>query len=172
MIATFGASKLFTEDGAQMDIDIIRQIGFEPPKIWASFVIWLEFLGGIAIAIGLLTRPFAAMFVGLFGVILITVMIPRGVNYQLFALWFAAFFYIALRGGGGMSLDRLIGRELRPRAIDSRSARWRSDRDGRTRLSIDTSCPSERHRPLSRPGIENLASYIVRRPIRTMVEAT
>lgn len=112
MVATFGAAKLFTEGGAQTDIDIIRQVGFEPAEIWAFFVIWLEFLGGIAIAAGLLTRPIAGMFVGLFGVILVAVMIPRGANYQLSALWFAAFAYIALKGGGRISLDRLIGREF------------------------------------------------------------
>lgn len=112
MVATFGATKLFTEGGAQADIDIIRQIGFEPAEIWAYFVIWLEFLGGIAIVIGALTRPVAAMFVGLFGVILVAVMIPRGANYQLAALWLAAFAYIALKGGGKISLDRLIGREF------------------------------------------------------------
>jgi len=90
--------------------------GFDPalPWIWAALII--EFVGGIALILGLFTRFFAAA--AAIEMLVITALywktgfswLSRGYEYTL--LWGWICFAIALRGGGPYSLDRRIGREL------------------------------------------------------------
>ena len=96
---------------------IFDKIGYSPGLFWAYVVGGTEFIGGILMVIGLLTRPAAAA-------ILI---------FMLNAIWFtsntAGFFwtkggsefsiilglvalYFLCRGGGPYSVDRAIGREF------------------------------------------------------------
>jgi putative oxidoreductase len=91
-------------------------LGFNPPEFfyWASFAI--EFIGGIAIILGLLTRFFAAAV----AVEMLCIFVAywgngfgwmrRGYEYVL--LWRLVAFAIALRGGGPYSVDRKLGKEL------------------------------------------------------------
>ena len=91
-------------------------IGFDPalPWIWAGLII--EFVGGIALIIGLFTRFFAAA--AAVEMLVITILywksgfswLNRGYEYTL--LWGLVCFAIALRGGGPYSVDRRIGVEL------------------------------------------------------------
>jgi putative oxidoreductase len=111
MIATFGWGKLFN-DGMARDITLFHQLGLEPAVPLAYFTSGLEFFGGIMIAVGLLTRPIAAMLFVEMLVILFMVMIPRGAGYQLTGVWAGAFLLIALHGGGRVSIDRLLGLEV------------------------------------------------------------
>jgi putative oxidoreductase len=90
--------------------------GFEPAYLAAALVMITETVGAICIALGLLTRFFAAGATILMAVIF-TVHWPHGFSasrggYEYVLLWGIVFFAIALRGGGSYSLDRLIGREL------------------------------------------------------------
>ncbi|HEX2354440.1 MAG TPA: DoxX family protein [Xanthobacteraceae bacterium] len=90
--------------------------GFDPalPWIWAALII--EFVGGIALIIGLFTRFFAAA--AAVEMLIITILywkagfswLNRGYEYTL--LWGLVCFAIALRGGGPYSVDRRIGVEL------------------------------------------------------------
>ncbi len=90
--------------------------GFDPalPWIWAALTI--EFVGGIALILGLFTRFFAAA--AAVEMLVITVLywkagfswLNRGYEYTL--LWGLVCLAIALRGGGPYSLDRRIGIEL------------------------------------------------------------
>ncbi len=90
--------------------------GFDPalPWIWSALII--EFVGGIALIIGLFTRFFAAA--AAVEMLVITVLywkagfswLNRGYEYTL--LWGLVCFAIALRGGGPYSLDRRIGVQL------------------------------------------------------------
>jgi putative oxidoreductase len=90
--------------------------GFDPalPWIWAALII--EFVGGIALILGLFTRFFAAA--AAIEILIITILywkagfswLNRGYEYTL--LWGLVCFAIALRGGGPYSLDRRIGTEL------------------------------------------------------------
>jgi putative oxidoreductase len=90
--------------------------GFDPalPWIWGALII--EFVGGIALIIGLFTRFFAAA--AAVEMLVITILywkagfswLNRGYEYTL--LWGLVCFAIALRGGGPYSVDRRIGLEL------------------------------------------------------------
>jgi putative oxidoreductase len=86
------------------------------PLAWAYFIGGLEFLGGIMLAIGLLTRIVAAAFVIEMLVISFAVLWPvwswgrRGMEYAL--LMGIVALAILLRGGGRYSIDHYIGREF------------------------------------------------------------
>jgi putative oxidoreductase len=91
-------------------------LGFDPPLpwFWAAFII--EFIGGIALILGLFTRFFAAAVAIEMLIITATywstgfAWTRRGYEYTL--LWGLVSFAIALRGGGPYSLDRKIGVQL------------------------------------------------------------
>jgi putative oxidoreductase len=81
----------------------------------AMFVALLETFGGLAVAIGLATRLFAPMLAIQMLFISIALgptwpWIDRGIEYPVM-LGFAALL-IAMQGGGPLSIDRIIGREL------------------------------------------------------------
>ena len=84
------------------------------PWIWAASII--EFVGGIALILGLFTRFFAAA--AAIELLIITTLywqngfswLSRGYEYTL--LWGLLCFAIALRGGGPYSIDRKISLEL------------------------------------------------------------
>ncbi|PTQ07430.1 DoxX family protein [Sphingomonas oleivorans] len=94
-------------------IDNVLHLPFAP--MLALLVALLETLGGLMVAIGLLTRPLAAMMAVQMIFISLALgptwpWIDRGIEYPVM-LGFIALL-IALRGGGPASLDRLIGREI------------------------------------------------------------
>jgi putative oxidoreductase len=82
--------------------------------IWGGLAI--EFVGGVALILGLFTRFWAAA--AAIELAIITMIywktgfswLNRGYEYTL--LWGWICFAIALRGGGPYSLDRVIGKEL------------------------------------------------------------
>jgi putative oxidoreductase len=90
--------------------------GFDPamPWIWSTLVI--EFVGGVALILGLFTRFFAAAAAIEMAIISFLYWkngfgwLNRGYEYTL--LWGWVCFAIALRGGGPYSLDRKLGVEL------------------------------------------------------------
>jgi putative oxidoreductase len=102
--------------GPEAFVKVFVDLGFDPalPWIWAALVI--EFVGGIAILLGLFTRFFAAA--AAIEMLIITAVywstgfswLSRGYEYTL--LWGLVCFAIALRGGGPYSLDRKIGVQL------------------------------------------------------------
>jgi putative oxidoreductase len=77
----------------------------------------LETIGGLLIAIGLFTRPIAALLVIEFLVIIFVAHWPRGygvgaggIEYPL--MWGLILLAILLRGGGPWSVDRKLGWEV------------------------------------------------------------
>ena len=54
-----GSQKLFSEQGVTEVINMMQRLGMHPATGWAWLIIILEFFGGIAIALGLATRPVA-----------------------------------------------------------------------------------------------------------------
>jgi putative oxidoreductase len=91
-------------------------LGFDPPLPWFWSAFAIEFVGGIALILGLFTRFFAAA--AAIEMLIITLVywktgfswLNRGYEYTL--LWGWICFAIALRGGGPYSLDRKLGKEL------------------------------------------------------------
>jgi putative oxidoreductase len=110
-MATFGWAKLFG-NGMARDIELFHKLGLEPANFFGYFAGGLEFFGGSMVAMGLLTRPVAAMLLGELLVILIMVIVPRRTDYQLTTVWIGAFTLILCRGGARISVDRWIGREI------------------------------------------------------------
>jgi putative oxidoreductase len=91
----------------------VARVGFYPAEAFGYFVIFLETIGAICIALGLLTRFFAAALAIEMAVISFMVEMPHGFSrMEHTLLWGLVFLAIALRGGGPYSLDWKIGREL------------------------------------------------------------
>jgi putative oxidoreductase len=92
------------------------KMGFETAAFWAVAATMIEFVGGVALLIGLFTRFFAAaVAIEMFVIFCLYwgngfSWLARGYEYVL--LWGLVSFAIALRGGGPYSLDRVIGKEL------------------------------------------------------------
>ena len=87
------------------------------PASFALLAGLIEFVGGLMLAAGLLTRPVAALVAGVMAVAAFGVHLPNGffwtaggLEYPL--LWGVAALYFALRGGGRYSLDAVVGRDL------------------------------------------------------------
>jgi len=83
----------------------------------AIFLIFVEFVGGICIALGLFTRFFAAAVAIEMGYLTFIQYWANGFSwlnrgYEYVLLWGLVSLTIALRGGGPYSLDRKIGHEL------------------------------------------------------------
>src|SRR5262249_14900673 len=94
-------------------VKAFNDTGFDPalPWIWSALVI--EFVGGIALIIGLFTRFFAAA--AAIEMLIITFIywktgfswLNRGYEYVL--MWGLVSFAIALRGGGAYAVARRLG---------------------------------------------------------------
>ena len=94
----------------------LAERGIEPALMWTYVLIGIEFVGGIGIALGLLTRFFAPAAAIQMAVIT-WIYLPNGFSwlnrgYEFTLLWGAIFLAIALRGSGPYSLDRKIGTTL------------------------------------------------------------
>ena len=94
-----------------------QNLGLEPGMFWAVLAGGTEFFGGLLLAIGLLTRPAAVAVTILMAVAVVTVHLGNGFfatagGYEYPLFWGLVALAIALRGGGRMSVDRMIGREF------------------------------------------------------------
>jgi putative oxidoreductase len=102
--------------GPSAYVKAFSDLGFEPALTWVWGALLIEFVGGIAIILGLFTRFFAAAAAIEMAIISYIywkngfAWLNRGYEYTL--LWGLVCFAIALRGGGPYSLDRKLGTEL------------------------------------------------------------
>jgi putative oxidoreductase len=102
--------------GAAPYIKGFTDLGFDPALPWVYGALVIEFVGGIALIVGLFTRFFAAA--AAIEMLIIFVLywnngfswLNRG--YEFVLLWGLVCFAIALRGGGPYSLDRKLGVQL------------------------------------------------------------
>ncbi len=77
----------------------------------------IEFAGGLALALGLATRPVAALVAGLMAVAVLQVHLGNGFfwtqgGYEYPLLWGIVALAFAIRGGGRFSVDAVLGREI------------------------------------------------------------
>ncbi|MCP4379911.1 MAG: DoxX family protein [Hyphomicrobiales bacterium] len=113
-----GLWKLFGITGSQeVMIGFFRAIGLEPAIPIMIAVGLVEVIGGILIAVGFLTRPAAVATTITTATAAIYVHLPHGFyvddgGVEFSALWAIVLLMIAIRGGGRLSIDRLIGREF------------------------------------------------------------
>ncbi|NBY06326.1 MAG: DoxX family protein [Betaproteobacteria bacterium] len=94
-----------------------EKLGFEPALAVVYLLIFVEFVGGISVALGLFTRFFAAAITIEMAVIFFTQYLPNGFSwlnkgYEFVLLWGLVSMAIWWRGGGPYSLDRRLGVEL------------------------------------------------------------
>jgi putative oxidoreductase len=113
-----GIWKLFgiTGDQAQM-AQFFADIGLQPAFPLMIAVGLVEFIGGILITLGLLTRPAAVAAAITTGTAAVYAHLPYGFyvepgGIEFSALWAMVLLFIAVRGGGAISLDRALGREF------------------------------------------------------------
>jgi putative oxidoreductase len=94
-----------------------ESIGFADGMFWAYVVGILEFVCGLCLALGFLTRAAAAPIIVFLVITIITYHRQfgfewenRGIEYPLF--WSIVVLHFLVRGGGAWSLDRMIGWEI------------------------------------------------------------
>ncbi len=105
-----GRQKLFVFGFAGVT-GAFTHMGVPVPGLMGPFIGLLEFFGGIALAIGLLTRLFALGFVfDMLGAILL-VQLKRGFGgFELEFLLLVSSLALVLAGAGGFSVDAMIDR--------------------------------------------------------------
>jgi putative oxidoreductase len=98
-------------------IDLAKQLdetGYRPGKLWAPAISLTQLVGGPLLALGLFTRPVAAVVL----IFLLVSNVERwrvgqyfwnqlGLEYTL--MWTIATFYVLISGPGPYSLDRFFG---------------------------------------------------------------
>jgi putative oxidoreductase len=114
MLIPHGWPKLMMGITATANMALVKR-GITPAEPLAVVLITLETLGGLCIALGLVTRFWAAaVFIEM--MVIAYHHLPKfgwtapGYEYPLF--WGLVMLAISLRGGGPYSLDRRIGKEL------------------------------------------------------------
>lgn len=119
LLMPHGAQKLFGALGGYGLAgtgQFFESIGYSPGVFWAVVVGCVEFFGGLALALGLLTRVAAALaFVVLANAVVFH--LPNGPfvgdgGYELALLWAVAALVFVVRGGGSLSVDKALGREV------------------------------------------------------------
>lgn len=113
-----GLWKLFGITGSQeVMIGFFQAIGLEPAVPIMIAVGLVEVVGGVLIAVGFLTRPAALAATITTATAALYVHLPHGFyvdddGVEFSALWTIVLLMIAIKGGGRLSVDRLIGREF------------------------------------------------------------
>jgi putative oxidoreductase len=95
----------------------LESVGFENAIFWAYVVGLVEFVCGLCLAAGFLTRLVAVPIIGFLLVAIATyhwqfgfAWENRGIEYPLF--WAIVVVHFLVHGGGAWSLDALIGKEV------------------------------------------------------------
>ena len=105
-----GAQKLFVFGFAGVS-GAFTQMSVPVPGLTGPFVALLEFFGGLALLIGLLTRLIALGFVIDMLVAILLVQLKRGFSgYELEFLLLGSSLALCLAGAGGFSVDALLAR--------------------------------------------------------------
>ena len=118
LLMPHGAQKLFGWFGgygiAGTGEFFSSQLGMNPGWLFALAAGLVEFFGGLALVLGLLTRPAALAIAVLMAVAAFGVHLPNGFfwtagGYEYPLMWGLLAIAILLRGGDNLSLDRRLG---------------------------------------------------------------
>jgi putative oxidoreductase len=117
MLLPHGWPKMMKMGAGAVAANVLARRGIEPALPLAYLIIFLETVGGICIAIGFLTRPFALLLLLEFLVIIFKAHLPNGWSVgangaEFVVMWGVLFLAILIRGGGPYSVDRAIGKEV------------------------------------------------------------
>lgn len=117
-----GSQKLyggFGGHGIAGTAQFFGQLGVQPPLLWAWIVALVEFIGGAAVIVGLLTRPASLGLAAVMVVAIVTVHWPNGFvlgqgpamgyEYNIALLGLSLSLFIG--GGGAASIDGAIAGE-------------------------------------------------------------
>ena len=114
-LANHGFPILFGNTDAAADF--LDSVGFDNALFWAYVVGVVEFVCGLCLALGFLTRLVAVPIIGFLVVAIVTyhwqfgfAWENRGVEYPMF--WAIVVFHFLVHGGGAWSLDAMMGREV------------------------------------------------------------
>jgi putative oxidoreductase len=107
----------FNAGAGAVAANVMAKNGLEPSLGFAYAAMFLESVGGVCLIIGLFTRFFAAALAIEMLIALFVVHLPKGYaagagGYEYVLLIGVVCFAIAIRGGGPISLDRQIGKDL------------------------------------------------------------
>ena len=109
MALAHGWAKLF---GGKLPgfTEMVAGMGMPFPSVMAFLAAFAECIGGFCLAIGLLTRPMAAMVAGTMAV---AAFVAHGndpfAKQELAVVYLATALFFVLKGGGKWSVDKLIG---------------------------------------------------------------
>ncbi|WP_207461393.1 DoxX family protein [Azospirillum sp. SYSU D00513] len=121
LLMPHGAQKLFGWFGgygiAGTGEFFASQLGMNPGWLFALAAGLVEFFGGLALVLGLLTRPAALAIAVLMAVAAFGVHLPNGFfwtagGYEYPLMWGLLAIAVLLRGGDKLSLDRRLGLPL------------------------------------------------------------
>jgi putative oxidoreductase len=120
ILAAHGAQKLFGwfgGNGLAGTAQWLESIGLAPGLLMALLAGGAEFFGGLALMIGLLTRPAAlvsafTMLVAIFSVHISNGLFIANGGYEFALALLAATVALTLQGAGRLSLDRLMAQRV------------------------------------------------------------
>lgn len=120
ILAAHGAQKLFGwfgGNGLAGTAQWLSSMGIEPGYLMALLAGGAEFFGGLALVIGLLTRPAAlvaafTMLVAIFSVHIGNGLFAADGGYEYALILFVALIALAVQGGGYLSMDNALSEKL------------------------------------------------------------
>jgi putative oxidoreductase len=118
VVVYHGYAKLFAGFAPVVAKNVLTPLGFPLPVVWAYFLGVLELVGGAALAIGLLTRPLALLFVIELAIVTYWhsgngyFFTSPGGGWEFPLLLMLQYLGILLAGAGRHSVDRMLGREF------------------------------------------------------------
>ena len=129
ILAAHGAQKLFGWFGGyglEGTGQWMASIGLEPGYLMALLAGGAEFFGGLALALGLLTRPAAlvsavTMLVAIFAVHFSNGLFMSNNGYEYALSLFAVTLALTIQGGGRLSLDSVLLKQLNSAGQDRRA---------------------------------------------------
>ena len=96
-------------------IGMVENLGFYPGVFWSPLLSFTEFLAGIFIALGFLTRPAAVAATIILAVTVYAHWVAMGQGYagsEKSILWLGMSIFFAVRGANSQSIDARLGRQF------------------------------------------------------------